>query len=230
MTKRINPLVAFVTNAALDYLGLNERGRGMSTVPEIAEIPPIVNLQHKEGTVIPIVGAPEMGKSVLARRLAEIIGRPTFAVSPGEKPPNWIKLITLDDVLDAGKVPVYSTVILDDVLLYASSKDYNDPLVRQLEQIIPVARHERKLILLFCTQVSSLTDKYIFTGPMVILKLPSLLYEDVERQGVKKLQDRAAPYWEGKSEAWLQRHAYVISHTYEGLVKVNLPSRTPLLH
>lgn len=196
-----------------------------SEYPEIAEIAPIQELMGKEGSMVPIIGSPEMGKTIMAYRIAEIIGRPTFAFSPAVKPKfPWVtRLDNLSDILRKDKVPRKSTVILDDVLGYASSKDYSDPEVRKLEKIIPEARHKRKIILIMCTQSSSLTDKYLLTGPMVLLKMPSVLFADLERQSVKKLQDRAAPFFEGKSDAFLQRHAYVVAHRYEGLVFIKYP-------
>lgn len=228
MARQVHPLVAFGANLILDHFGLNQRRGPYSGYPELAEIPPVRRLMQMEGDVIPIIGAPYTGKTILARRLAEILGRPTFAVSPKERPPSWIKRIQLDDVIDPEKVPKLSTVILDDVLLYASTSDYKDPLVEKLEKIIPVARHERKVILIFCSQTSSLTDRHLFLGPCIFLKKPSLLFVDTERDGVKRLYQRAEEYFEGKSEKWLQRHAYCVGHTFEGLVSVALPHRPQL--
>jgi len=228
VVKKVNPLVALATNLALDYLGMNERPR--MGWPEVSEIPPIQKLQESEGCIIPILGAPETGKSVLARRIAEILDRPTYCVSPEEKPPPWIKRLDFDDIFDPSKVPPMSTLILDDVLLYADARSYTDPLVRQLERLVPVARHERKLILIFCSQTSALTDRHLFLGPCVFLKPPSLLFIDTERDGVRKLYQRAEEHFEGKSDRWLVRHTYCIAHTFESIVKVDMPNkRIPML-
>lgn len=199
-----------------------------SQFPELATIPPVRDMTQKEGTIIPIIGAPEGGKTVMAYRLAEILGRPTFAYSPAVRPKfSWVtRLKSLDDVLNKKVVPRGSVVILDDVLSYASSKDYTDPSVRKLEKIIPEARHKRKIIFIICTQVSSLTDKYLLTGPCVFLKQPSILFSDLERPAVVKLQKMAEPYFAGKSDWFLQRHAYCIAHRYKGLVFIQYPSDT----
>lgn len=220
MTK-VHWAVGLATNLILDHYGMNQKWN-RSGNPELAEISPVESLLQKQGSVVPILGAPEMGKTVIARRLAEIIDRPTFCVSPEEKPPKWITWITLDDVLDAKKVPTMSTVILDDILLYASIRDYTSPAVQKLERTMSVARHKRKIIIIWCAQVSALVDKNLLMGPMVILKPPSLLFEDIERDAVRKLHKRAEEIWAGKSEGWLHRHCYVIGHSFEGVVKVNM--------
>ncbi|GAG40104.1 unnamed protein product, partial [marine sediment metagenome] len=190
----------------------------------------VLALKKKDGGVVPIIGAPEMGKSVLAYRLAEILDKPTFAVSPEQKPPRWVKSVTLDEALNPIVVPKNSVLILDDILLYASSRDYRDPQVQKLEKLIPVARHQRKIMVIFCTQVSSLTDKNLFMGGIVFLKPPSILFEDTERDGVRKLQKRCEDYWADKSERWIHRHCYVISHAFEGLAKIDMAkARKPII-
>ena len=223
MARRRNVLLNIVGNILLDYFNAqpnpNQEEEG---VPEIGELSVIQSLKKKDGAVISIIGAPTMGKTVCSHRLAEIIGRPTYTISQAEKPPPWIQPLALEQ-LDT-LPPKYSTLILDDILTFMSSRDYNDPFVQALERIAPTARHERKIILIFNTQVASLTDKYALTGELVILKAPSVLYADLERPMVKKLQDGAYEYWEGKSEKWLQKHAFIISHFWKGLVRINLPS------
>ncbi len=179
----------------------------------------MIRLCQREGAVISIIGRPLAGKTVCAYRLAQILQRPTYAVSPQEKPPDGVQRIKLTDI--QANPPPHSTLILDDILGYMGSRDYGDTFVQLVEEITQTARHERKLMLIFCMQVSSMADKYALTGDMVILKPPSILYADLERPSVKKLQDRASLYWQGKSEKWLQRHCYAISHEFEGLARVD---------
>lgn len=222
MAKR-NILLNIAGNLLLDYFGMQPtKQQEEAGVPEIGDLSVVNSIKKKDGAVISIIGAPTMGKTVCSYRLAEIFGRPTYAVSPAAKPPSWVQPLKIEE-LDT-KPPKYSTLILDDIVLYMSSRDYNDPFVEALEKLAPVARHERKLILIFNTQMASLTDKYALTGELIILKAPSILYADLERPMVKKLQDRAYAYWEGKSEKWLQKHAYIISHFWAGIVSINLPS------
>src|SRR3990167_11396082 len=102
----------------------------------------LLAVKKKAGSITTIIGTRETGKSELAYRLAEFYDRQTFAVSPQQRPPRWIKRINLDQILT--DIPEHVTLICDDLPAYASNRDYNDSLVRTLEHIIPMVRHERQ--------------------------------------------------------------------------------------
>ena len=155
----------------------------------------------------------------LARRLAEVIGRPTYAVSPHEVPPRWIKRLDFKDILTSP--PPGSTLILDDILTYMSAKMWRQQFIQEVEKMLPTARHERKLTLILCTQVTSLMDKYGLRADVICAKPPDLAYADTERPGVKRMYDRIAPVWEGRTEYWIHRHCYMITHDWEGVVRIN---------
>ena len=179
----------------------------------------LLSLKKKEGAVIVILGARGSGKTELAYRLAEFIGKPTYAVSPEQKPhPQFITRIKLEEVEEL--VPPNSTLIADDVPAYMSSRDYFDNLVRTLEKIIPMVRHERKLHLIFCSQSASQADKYILDADAAFIKPSSVFFEDLERPGVKKLYRLANPYFDGKSEDWVRHHSFFISREWQGIIEV----------
>ena len=83
--KRRNPIIDAVIgmagNALLDYLDMQPK-ESESDYPEIGTIPVVKSTAKKEGAIISIIGAPTMGKTICSRRLAEIIGKPTYAISP----------------------------------------------------------------------------------------------------------------------------------------------------
>ena len=221
MGRRINPLIAIATNLLLDHLGLNERESSAEDCPELADAPPIMGLCSKQGAVVLILGRRESGKTILSQRLGEIIGKPVYAVSPEQSPPDWIhelKLAQLDEY-----PPPHSTLILDDIPAYMSSRDYQDSLVQQVERIIPVVRHKRKLILIFSTQSSGLSDRHIMDADVVILKPANLLFGDLERPAVARLYKRVMPIFDDMSEYQQKRNCYVLSQGWEGLCRVNLP-------
>lgn len=215
---KVHPAVALVANIFLSRLGVSSPTREASKYPEIAEVHSITKLQHKDGAVVLILGRRESGKTVLAQRIAEVIGRPTYCVSPEQAPPHWIKELQLEQL--AEQPPPYSTVILDDLPVYASQHSYTDPYVRILEQLIPVVRHRRKLILVFCSQSSSLSDRYVMDADAIFLKSPNILFSDMERPSVVKLYKRALPAFSKMSEMQLKRHAYLVSQDEEMLVRV----------
>lgn len=176
----------------------------------------LLTLKSKPGAVILILGRRDSGKTILSYRLASFLERPTYAVSPNQDPPNWITKISLEEI--EGVSPG-STLILDDLPVYMSSRDYNEALVRSVERLIPITRH-RGIILIFVSQTSGFADRWVMDADAIFLKQMSILYADIERPAVKKLMDRAAPHFEGRTDHWLKRHCYMITDTWEGLLEI----------
>ena len=194
-----------------------------SDIPELADLPCIHDLKRKDGSVVFILGRREIGKSVMAYRLAEILGRPTYAVSPEQRPPRGVVELALADVVE--QPPIRSTLILDDLPVYASQRDYGNPLVRVLEQLVPVVRHRRKLTLICCSQSSSLTDKFLLTADLIACKAPSILYEETERQQVVRFYKKIAPEFERMSDSQRKRRVYIFSEAWRGWAWIALPQR-----
>jgi len=178
----------------------------------------LLNLKKKDGAVIVILGSRGSGKTELAYRLAEFIGKPTYAVSPEQNPhPTFIQRI---DISEIDNIPPKSTLICDDVPAYMSSRDYYETMVRIIEKIIPMVRHERNLHLIFSSQSGSQADKYILDADAAFLKPSSVFFEDLERPGIKKLYQTANPYFDGKSEDWIRRHSFFISREWQGIIEI----------
>lgn len=222
MTKRVNPLLALAGNLILDTIFKREAQQQASyTVPELADVPPVQILKHKDGAVVLILGMRETGKTTAAMRLAEIIDRPTYAVSPEQTPPKWIYELKIEQLADLP--PPKSTLLMDDLPAYMSSKDYGDVFVRNVERIIPVCRHKRKMILIFCSQTSGQADKWCMNADLILLKPPDLLFEDTERGAVAKLYKNVIPIFDKMSDTQMRKHIFVLSRTWKGLCRVNLP-------
>ena len=176
------------------------------------------NLKRKDGGVILILGRRESGKTILSRRVAQFMGRKTYAISPEEKLPSWITKIAIEEVDD---LPPDSTLLLDDLPVYMSSRDYQEAAVRTIERLIPVTRH-RKIWLVFISQTSGFADRWVLDADAIFLKQFSLLYADIERPSVKKLMDKAKPHFEDKSDEWMKRHCYLITDSFEGILTVGM--------
>lgn len=210
-------LVGIGTKLLLDYIKRSQQRQPQGTIITEKDLA-LINLKKKDGAVVLILGRRDSGKTVLAHRIAEFLERPVYAVSPEEKPPDWITEIKLEDV---ERVPVNSTLIMDDLPVYMSSRDYSEALVRNIEKIIPVVRHPNKrLMLIFVSQTSGYADRWVMDADAVFLKQGSILYADIERPAVKKLMDKAAPYFSGQNEYWLKRHAYLVTDSWEGIIGV----------
>ena len=212
----------FVLGLAYQYLFGKDKGEEEKPqIPELGEIAPIIKLRHKEGSVIIVLGRRESGKTVVCQRLAEIIGRPTYMVSPEQKPPNWIQELKLEQLAELP--PPNSTLILDDLPTYMGSRSYQDALVQQVEHLIPVVRHRRKIILIFSSQTSGQADKWVMDADLIIMKAMGWLYSEVERPAVKKLADSIMPAFRSMSEYQQKRHCFLFSDDYKGLVRIDLP-------
>jgi len=179
----------------------------------------LLNLKKKDGAVVAIVGTRGTGKTELAYRLAEFIGKPAYAVSPEQAPhPSFIERIGFDEI--DKKVGSGSTILFDDVPVYLSNRDYHNQLVQAVERLIPMVRHEKKLHLIFVTQSSGFADKYVLDADAIFIKPGSLLFEDLERPGMKKLYQIANQYFEGKNDNWVLRHAYLITRQWQGILEI----------
>ena len=176
-------------------------------------------LKQKKGAVTVLLGTRETGKTELAYRLAQFLGRDVYAVSPEQRPPKWIIRIKAEELLT---IPPKVTLICDDLPAWASNRDYNEALVKGLERLIPMVRHEKELQLIFCTQSAAQADKYILDCDMAFFKPLGLLYEDYERQNIKRIyRDHVDQHFDGKSDYWIVRHAYMWSRIYRGIITVN---------
>jgi len=187
----------------------------------------LINIRQKKGSVIVLLGSRDTGKTELAYRLAEFLDRPTFAISPQQKPPDWITWIKLEEI--ETRVPSMSTLICDDLPSYFGNRDYNEALSRLLERIIPMVRHERmppdfpvgEVHLIFSSQSAAQADRYILDADAAFLKPLGLLMQDIERPHIAKIyRTLVDPEFEGKDDAWIQRHAYFLSRTYKGILEV----------
>jgi hypothetical protein len=182
-------------------------------------------IKQKAGSVTVIIGTRETGKSNLSYRWAEFLGRPTFCVSPQEQTPKWIRRINFPDILEI--VPENATLILDDLPAYAGNRDYNDEMVRILNRIIPMVRHDRqppefpvgKVHLIFNTQSSAAADRFILDCDAAFFKPVGLLIE--ERPNVARIYKQFVnAEFEGKDSLWIKQHAYLMTPTWRGIIQI----------
>lgn len=185
----------------------------------------LTRVKSKMGSVIVLLGSRDTGKTQLSYRLAEFLGRPTFAISPQQRPPSWITKLTLEDLLT--KVPRKSTLILDDLPAYMNNRSYNDALVQMIERIIPMVRHEPhppdypvgEVHLIFASQSAAQADRYILDCDLAFFKPLGLLLQDVERPGIARIyKTMVDPLFEGKDDDYIHSHAFMLSRTFKGLI------------
>lgn len=185
----------------------------------------LLELKQKAGSVSVLIGTRDTGKSVLSRRLAEFLGRPTYVVSPQQATPTGMIRIDLKDIME--KVPEYSTLVLDDVPAYLSNRSYHEELTQVIERAVPMVRHPRQppefpigcVHLIFCTQSSSAADKYILDCDAAFFKPLGLLIE--ERPNVARIyKNYVNQEFEGKDTMWIKQHAFFMCPTYKGIISI----------
>jgi hypothetical protein len=195
---------------------------GSDTADNPARLAALEEVKRKDGSVSVLIGTRETGKSLMAQREAEFFGRDVYAVSPEQAPPSWIHRVQLKDI---AKLPHRITLIVEDMPAQMGNRDYNDELVHQIETLIPMCRHEKKVHFIFITQSSAQADKYILDCDLAFFKPQGILMGDVERPGIKKIYDKYVnPYFEGQSQDWMHKHAFMVSRTYLGGISI---SRVP---
>jgi len=188
----------------------------------------LINLRNKEGSVIVVIGSRDTGKTELCYRIMEFLERPAYAISPQQKPPSWIKWVkNFEDVFEI--VLPGSTLLCDDLPAYMSNRDYNDGLIRMMERIIPMVRHEPnppdfplgQIHLIFSTQSAAQADRYILDCDAAFFKPLGLLMNDIERPNIAKIYKALVnPEFDGKGDMFIKTHAYFMSRTFKGLIEV----------
>lgn len=187
----------------------------------------LLSLMRKIGSVIVVLGSRDTGKTELCYRIMEFLGRPAYAVSPQQKPPDWITWLKIEELFE--RVPPDSTLLMDDLPAYMSNKDYQDAFVKSMEKVIPMVRHEPqppdyplgKIHLIFSSQSAAQADKYILDCDVAFLKPLGLLMDDMERPNIAKIyRNLVNPEFEGKDDMFIKRHAYMLSRSYRGMVEI----------
>jgi hypothetical protein len=210
-------------------LGFQDQGYSEETDPNLITDKDLalITLKRKTGSVTVVIGTRDTGKTELCYRLAEFLERPTYAVSPQQKPPSWIKWLHVEDVLE--QLPPDSTCIFDDTPAYMSNRDYNESFNRTVEKAIPMVRHDPhppdfpigRVHLIFSTQSAAQADRYILDVDAAFFKPLGLLMGDIERPNIAKLyRTLVNPEFDGQSEDFIKSHAYMLTRGYKGLIEV----------
>jgi len=218
-------LFGWALKAAALLLGFKQQPQQQVTELSQKDVA-LINLKQKPGAVTVVLGSRDTGKTELCYRLAEFLDRPTFAVSPQQKPPNWITWIReINDIFT--KVPPDSTLLLDDLPAYMSNKDYAEAFARSVEKVIPMVRHDPmppdfpigRCQLIFSSQSAAQADRYILDCDMAFLKPLGLLMPDIERPNIARIyKSMVDPEFEGKDDFFIKTHAFMVSRTYKGLI------------
>lgn len=179
------------------------------------------------GKVILILGRRGSGKTALAAKVVEFcqafhkmpgfwLGLPSIAKT---LLPTWINIV---DCLE--QCPKNAVVICDEAGLEFLSLNFTKKRNLDLRKMLFVAR-QRKMIFVFAAQHSRDIDASIMRMvDCVIFKEPSLTQPENERREILTKAKRAASAFKQIPPERRLAAAYVIDHSYEGIIESKLPS------
>ncbi|MBU3940329.1 MAG: hypothetical protein KKH88_00155 [Nanoarchaeota archaeon] len=175
-------------------------------------------------TVVLLTGRRGSGKSSLGMRFLELFhyktGQNCYVLGyEDSKLPRWIKKV---ESLD--KVPVNSTVLIDEGAIFFSSRDSMKKSSKDLGKIMAIARH-KNLTLILIAQSSAMIDLNVLRlADIVLLKEPSLLQTKFERKGIKDMYERVSKIFKDlKEDDIKEKYFFVWSDDFEGLLSYDLP-------
>ena len=157
---------------------------------------------------------------MLGQRYADQ-GRPVFVVGAPQRvlTPLGFREMQVEDL---GKLPNRSVLIIDDVALFFSTRDY--ARAGTLHKLIIESRH-RDVVLLVNAHNTALVDKYLLEATALFLKPSSSLTPDLQRSGLRPLVQRAdAAFKRLEREQRLSRiYAYSDELDFEGMLSYQTP-------
>lgn len=166
-----------------------------------------------------IIGARGSGKSALGLRLLENArakGRSVAAMGFNEETlPQWITCVN-----DLNSVKNCSFLLVDEGGILFSSREAFSNANKLLSELLLISRH-KDLSVLFVSQNSSNLDvNTLRQADYLLLRKPSLLQKDFERDIIRKIYDEYGNEFKKTGE----HLTLAYSDSYQGFVKNELPS------
>ncbi len=166
-----------------------------------------------------IIGARGSGKSALGLRLLENArakGRSVAAMGFSEETlPQWINCVS-----DLNAVKNGSFLLVDEGGILFSSREAFSNANKLLSELLLISRH-KDLSVLFVSQNSSNLDvNTLRQADYLLLRKPSLLQKDFERDIIRKIYDEYGNEFKKTGE----HSTLAYSDAYQGFVKNELPS------
>ncbi len=168
-----------------------------------------------------ITGRRGSGKTALGMKLVEIaniLGKQSYVIGfESARLPRWIKKAgSIEDVKND------SVVMIDEAALAFSARESMKKTNKELGKLMAIARH-KNLSLVIITQSSAMLDLNVLRLTDILLfKEPSLLQARFERKALQDIFENVQKRFDNiKSDR--NKHAYILSDFFEGLLSHNLP-------
>ena len=178
-------------------------------------------LYSSKSTVGIILGARGSGKSGLGLFLVEnwaARGRKAFAMGfEGAGLPVWIRRVEKID-----EVPNNSVLLVDEGGILFNARDAMSDANKLLSKLLFIARHKDLSVAFISQNSANLEVNTIRQADYLLLKRPSLLQKDFERNKIKEIYDAVeADFKKLGSDKGL---TYVYSDKFRGFASNSLPS------
>ncbi len=180
------------------------------------------NLYSKKSTIGLILGSRGSGKTAIGMKIlqnfASKTDRTVYAIGfEKETLPKWINVAE-----DIKKINENSFVLIDEAGIEFSSRNSMKNANKVLSQIILISRHKNHSILFISQNSSNIEINTIRQSDYLILKKPSLLQLDFERNKIKEIYlETKEKFKKYENELGL---SYIYSDWYSGFISNSLPS------
>lgn len=164
------------------------------------------------------------GKTALCLKLAQMYhnqDRPVYVIGIPQAALNGFGFRALEPEA-LSKLPNGCVLVIDDVALFFSNRDYAK--AGTLHEAIIASRH-RDIILIMNAHNSALIDKYLMEATAVFLKPASSMTDDLQRSGLRMLVARSNAAFKGMRPAEYRGKVYAASDdlNFEGMLEFTPP-------
>lgn len=179
--------------------------------------------QRRDGLFLAL-GRRGSGKTALCLKLAQLYhnqSRPVYVIGIPQTVLNRFGFQALEPEA-LSKLPNGSVLVIDDVALFFSNRDYARAGV--LHEAIIASRH-RDIIVIVNAHNSALIDKYLLEATALFLKPASSMTDDLQRSGLRTLVARSNAAFQGMRPEEYRGKVYAASDDlgFEGMLNLTPP-------
>jgi DNA replication protein DnaC len=196
-------------------------------------------LAEREWGLYAVVGRPGTGKTTLSLTLASFINdhhrAPAYVIGieqwkldylafPAQEWTDTDEEKLLEKIASLERTPGPKILVIDDASLWFGIDSYSRPSAHALRNLINVRRHHQLTLILNCQESAGL-HKHLMKPDVLFLKPMSMLYQDIERPFIKRMQEEAMAYFSQMPSHEWKEWAFAASDDppFRGVVRYGKP-------